>query len=819
MDSHSSLVFDKVTINELMRSVIGRLRKQKIAIPALIAHFNANGTAISRAKFNDWFMTRSDRDTTAPIAVVNGVIATLFGLQPHIMTATELFSLLIATRIPINHIHAYARYFPKDEWNRMLGLYGIHHNVWDDAIIGQEKVIQQAFDELIAGKCQIIVGAPGIGKTMIAGELLRQYQLFKGTPVVKINLTDVRSFTQLQTLMLKQFGIQTNDYQPIKTQINNYIVRHNPIMLFDDFEETEYFTVTQWLDYMQLHFAPFMWLITIRNMPEVTTTSPVQITKIAPLLYETNESPAWILAKRCLLNNGMFAPQKELLQVITQTTQGNPGAIQQMVNQLQTTNFVYSPDHNEDLFDHVDSTARTILELMTVLQVQLSERFMRVVAPVICETSVAKIEESIKMLKNKGYLQVVENPLASYIMVQRTTFTQITATVLPVKRIHYLQSIFHVLCDGFTIDMKFPLNMLNFQSDLPGVLQVATLMLHAGMVDACALLCCLCSESAIETGDTADIVQVMEQCVRMLPNQSNTYIEMQLNLGNLYSERGLTFNAINCFMQVRASELLHTDDFFRARVAVIQALGYVVRDVNLQQRDFDFLRHELAFAIDYFVKHHYIEWQSRANHCLAYLYLFIGNISVAHQHSAAALQLISMPNISNEINDFYAHILRLHAMILTFMGDYNLARNQLKQAIIAYQQTFRSSEVSQTYLRLAMNEMFASDLQAATNYLYITILEINKSGNAKSVMYCIDIYIVFLCLQGNITRAYELFTRVNAFRIERSVSRGAIFDQLIDPYFVEIAHQTNVHSPFESKHSLSDVLSQITDELNARIAI
>jgi len=540
MDANSSLVFDKVAINDLMRTVIGRLRKQKITIPDIIAQLNANGITISRAKFNDWFMTRPERDATAPIAVLHAVIDVLYALQPHIMTATELFSLLIATRMPINLIHAYAPYFPKEEWNKVLGLYGIHHNLWDDAIIGQEKVIQQAYWDLLTGKCQIIVGAPGIGKTMIAGELMRQYQLFKGNPIVKINLMNVQSCTTLQTLMLKQFGIQPNDYQPIKTQLNNYIVRHNPIILFDDFEETASFTITQWLNHLHTNFTPFMWLITIRNMPEVITPIPVQITTIAPLLYEKNDSPAWMLAKRCLLKNGMFAPQKELLQVITQMTQGNPNAIQLLVNDLQMTNFVYSPDHNVDSFVHLDSTARTLLELMTVLHVPFSEHVIRMLAPAICQTSVAKIEESIKILKNKGYLLVIENTLATYFLLQRTIFTQITATLLPVKRIHYLQSMFDVLCDGFTIDMKFSHNLLKFQSDLPLLLQFATLMLQVGMVDACALLCCLCSEIAIEVGDTADIVQIMEQCVRMLPNQSTTYIEMQLVLGKLYSERGLT---------------------------------------------------------------------------------------------------------------------------------------------------------------------------------------------------------------------------------------------------------------------------------------
>jgi tetratricopeptide (TPR) repeat protein len=238
--------------------------------------------------------------------------------------------------------------------------------------------------------------------------------------------------------------------------------------------------------------------------------------------------------------------------------------------------------------------------------------------------------------------------------------------------------------------------------------------------------------------------------------------------------------------------------------------------VNLQPTDFDFLCQELVFAIDYFATAQKNEWHGRANHCLAYLYLFAGNVSVAHKHSAAALQLISVSNTTNEADDYYAHILRLHAVTLSLLGDYTLARNQLKQALVAYQQTFRTIEVAQTYMRLAMNELFARDLPATTNYLYITLQEITKSGNAKSVLYCIDIYIVLLCFQGNTTRAYQLFTSVNGFRSERGVSRGAVFDQLIEQYF---AHQTIIKSTLESKQSLSDVLSQITEELNARIAI
>lgn len=821
MDANSALVFDKTAINDLMRTVVGRLRKQKITISDIVNQLNANGVIISHAKFNDWFMTRPERDTTAPIAVFNQLFNVLFTFNPQIMTASELFSLLIASRIPINVIHAYAHYVPNNEWNKMLELHGIHNTVWDDAIIGQDAVMQQLFMELLANKCQILVGEPGVGKTAIAVALLRQYQMHKGSPVIQINLDQVRSFSQLQKRMLAQFDILNNDYQPQTKQIDNYIVRHKPIILFDGFAESEYFTVTQWLKYMQANFMPFMWLITSQNPIEVSMSSTIQPKTIAPLVFDKIDSPGWILAKRCLFRNSMFAPTRELLQFITQNTFGNPRAIRLMADYLQTTNFVVSLPFNVNMLVHLDHTAHTILELATLLQVPLSEQFMGIIAPAICEIPLAKVEEYVKMLKNKGYLISIDNPLGEYLLVQRVVLSQIMTTLSPVKRIHYLQLIFHILCNGLTIDMKFPLNRLYFRGDLPIVLQLATLMLQAGMIDDCALLCCLCSHIAIEVGNTADIIEIMEQCARILPSQSSTYSEIQLGLGKLYSERGLTPNAIHCFTQVRASELLRTNDYFRARVAVIQALGYVVRDVNLQQSNFEFLCHELALAIDYFLVQQHIEWQGRANHCLAYLHLFAGHVKLAHQHAAIALHLISSINTPSSVNDFYADVLRSHAMTLSLMGDHLLARNQLKQALVEYQQTFRIIEVLQTYMRLALNELFVRDIQAATNYFYIIIQEMHKSGNAKSVLYCIDIYTVLLVLQKKIGYARQLFQLCNRFREERAISRGIVFDQLIAQIIAQSADEPALElqqTPlFAANQTLASVLMFIEAEVDSSI--
>jgi hypothetical protein len=62
-----------------------------------------------------------------------------------------------------------------------------------------------------------------------------------------------------------------------------------------------------------------------------------------------------------------------------------------------------------------------------------------------------------------------------------------------------------------------------------------------------------------------------------------------------------------------------------------------------------------------------------------------------------------------------------------------------------------------------------------------------------------------------------LLHRANGFRTERGVSRGAVFDQIIAQYFPQSAHQTIIKATVEPKQSLSDVLSQITAELNYSI--
>jgi len=188
MDAYSSLVFDKIAINDLMRIVVGRLRKQKIAVPDIIDQLNAKGVAVTRAKFDDWFMTRPDRDTTAPIAVFQVLLNVLFSLDQRIMTVTELFTLIIAARIPINVIQDYARYFPKGERNQVLKAYGFHQITWNDTLIGRDEITEAIYESLLRRYSRILVGPAGVGKTALALQVLRHYSVHTGKPTARLSL-------------------------------------------------------------------------------------------------------------------------------------------------------------------------------------------------------------------------------------------------------------------------------------------------------------------------------------------------------------------------------------------------------------------------------------------------------------------------------------------------------------------------------------------------------------------------------------------------------------------------------------------------------
>jgi hypothetical protein len=151
------------------------------------------------------------------------------------MTVTELFTLIIAARIPINVIQDYARYFPKAEWNQVLKAYGFHQITWNDTLIGRDEITEVIYESLLRRYSRILVGHPGVGKTALALQVLRRYSVHTGKPTYYIDMRQTTTFMMLLEQLATVFQVRAMGNEPLLYRIEAFVKHHSPCLLIDDF--------------------------------------------------------------------------------------------------------------------------------------------------------------------------------------------------------------------------------------------------------------------------------------------------------------------------------------------------------------------------------------------------------------------------------------------------------------------------------------------------------------------------------------------------------------------------------------------------------
>jgi tetratricopeptide (TPR) repeat protein len=790
MDSHSSLVFDKVAINELMRSVIGRLRKQKIAIPELIAHFNANGIVISRAKFDDWFMTRPDRDTTAPIAVFNALLDVIFALQPQIMTATELFALLIATRIPINFIQEYARYFPPNEWNNVLKAYGFHQITWNDTLIGRDDLTDVIYEHIVRHYNKILVGPAGVGKTAVALQVLRRYSLHTGKPTYYIDMRQTTTFMVLLDQLATVFQVRSMGNEPLLYRLEAFVKYHAPCVIIDDFQDSPSFSLPQFMAYCKTHFPAMIFVLTT----QLTTTSYPEladhVSEVAPLPYSDNTSPAYHLVRRCTLELGVAQIHDHDIRLICTHSQGNPLYIKMMADSIVRNAAI-------DLQDDIVATAvtqlntvtQTLLQLMLFANIQLTQSFIGAVSPLLVGIDSGHVNTYLQQLTIAGYTTVVQHDQPMHV-VSNIVRQRLQPLITETQIIDILRCVYTALSQDNDVSLSTSntSERLVYRTDLPIVLYFTEALLTAGMTAEAATLFCIWHDAFIRHGLVAEAIQLGEQCMVALVATSHMRVELQLVMGTLYSERGLTHYSMTYFTQVRANEAIHADEYLRSRIAVSQCL-IELEDVT-SANDYQFIKmcDELVVAVDYFRNHQLFAWQAWAYHRLSYSYFHINDLRKSHEYNNLAVNLLRKLTPSNWLSD----AMRSRGLILTAIGDFASARQHLEYAINAYKDADQVSEIAQSYLRLAVVDVLELKIPAAVVNLRAGVQILERIGGLKDVLYSIDIYCGVLLAQGGFNDARMLLQICDQLRHERQIYRGGTFDDMLKQYFAFATNNTQI---------------------------
>ncbi len=790
MDSISQNVFDKVTINELMRIIVGRLRKQKISVPDIIDQLNANGVAVTRAKFDDWFMTRPDRDTTAPIAVFNALLDVLFGLQPQIMTVTELFSLLIATRIPFNFIQEYARYFSPNEWNNVLKAYGFHQITWNDTLIGRDDITDVIYEHIVRHYNKILVGPAGVGKTAVALQVLRRYSLHTGKPTYYIDMRQTTTFMVLLDQLATVFQVRAMGNEPLLYRLEAFVKYHAPCLLIDDFQDSPNFSLPQFMGYVKAHFPAMIFILTT----QLTTTSypdlADHVSEVPPLAYSDNTSPAYHLVRRCTLELGVAQINDHDIRMICTHSQGNPLFIKMMADSIVRNAAI---DLKDDIVatsvTQLNTVTQTLLQLMLFANIQLTQSFIGVVSPLLVGIESIQVGSYLQQLTTAGYTTVVqhEQPMhvVSNIVRQRLqpliTETQIT---------DILRCVYTALSqdNDVLLTTSNTSERLVYRTDLPIVLYFVEAFCNAGMTAEAATLFCIWHDAFIRHGLVAEALQLGEQCMTALADTADMRVELQLVMGTLYSERGLTHYSMTYFTQVRANEASHSNQYLRARVAVNQCFIELEDITSAQDAKFVILCDELTVAVDYFRQQQLFAWQAWAYHRLSYSYFHINDLRKSHEYNNLAVNLLRKLTPSNWLSD----VMRSRGLILTAIGDFASARQHLEYAINAYKESDQVSEIAQSYLRLAVVDVLEMKIKSAVVNLREGVQILERIGGLKDVLYSIDIYCGVLLAQGGFNDARMLLQICDQLRHERQIYRGGTFDNMLKQYFAFATNNTQI---------------------------
>jgi hypothetical protein len=145
-------VFQKTKINELMRTVLKRLRAHKINVPDILQVLHHEGFDIERSQFETWFTTRPDVDRIAPIPLFVAVIQCVFRYDTRILSAAELLQLLNAARMPLDVIQLFSHSFPRYEWHGAMKAYGVSVSIATEHLVGRDAMVHALYEGIMHHK-------------------------------------------------------------------------------------------------------------------------------------------------------------------------------------------------------------------------------------------------------------------------------------------------------------------------------------------------------------------------------------------------------------------------------------------------------------------------------------------------------------------------------------------------------------------------------------------------------------------------------------------------------------------------------------------
>lgn len=812
--------FDKSTIIQLMKLAFQRLRTQQILVPDVIAALHTRGVSLTRARFDDMFLTRPERDSTAPMAVFVATVDILFGHHPGVWSADEFMQLAVAVRVPIDQLQQFSVYFSRQAWQSALQQYGFYPPApsVNAPLIGRDHLLERLRDVVLQRQHIVLVGTAGIGKTAIALELMRQYEITQGQRTYYFDLSTVTSLGNLYQQLALTFQIKPLTNEPIVLRLKMVLEMQSSYVLIDNADEQNPMAPAMVIRQMMQQFPSLRFVITSRMYQLAELIGVAQSVVIPPLQTDHERAAACQLFMRVFQQAGGRSIDSEYVLRSCRIVEGNPLQIAMIANAVtQHANPISSHNSVALALNNLSATEMRIVMLLSISRLHIPLRFLQFVSQQLFAVSEYALPSMMDALEQRQVIYQVRSD-ADLFAVHAVIRQVIQQRMTHDRQYQLLRDLGKatLFIDAKWEDVFQQNNSFVTTTDVVVALHMVELLLASNLVSEAVSILVNWHTLWIRHGLTTDAVSLCERCEVLLPSDHPQRTELVFLLGSLYGNRGVIHLSLTYLRQAFALAEAHQAQFVWARTAIEYGLNGLHDADAMEQGIFTELCDDLQRAIDYFALGNARTWQARALDMLAFMHFTVGNLRQALEYNDNAMTMFRDAGVTIGLLDAAYN----RGLVLMAVGDFAGARTYLNYARQEFQRISMPINMANCHLRLAAISVLADDVHDTRTNLVETFRVLHRAGGMQDMLYIMDIYSALLMRTGSAHETLVLSALCQQFREERRLYRGAMLDQMVEQQLqmarAAVAQTQQQASMFNINMTFYDVIGVIRDDLLGR---
>ncbi len=788
------LLFDKEQIIALMHTAFGRLRKLDVHVMDVVNALRTRHPQMTRARFDDQFMIRPERDCTATVAFVADLVQVMYGFSAQVWSADELLQLLIALRVPVNQIAQYGVYFWGDAWANALQKHatGLYVANTASTLVGREEILQQIRSDVLQRRHVVLSGEAGIGKTTLAMELARIYELQHAQHVYYLDMQRITSLSGLHQHIADVFQIRPMGNEPLLLRLKMVLDQRQWYLMLDGLDAMAEVLPTVWLSHLLRNFPTLRYIITTRETDLADVLPDCVHVNVPSLPCDGMQSAAPVLFMRVYRQAGGRIDNSMQVIEMCRGVNGNPLMVSMLANAMAgSKSALVATDPIEHMLYGLAPTELRLVTLVVLLQRPVSVQFLRMIVPQMTDYTDASLRETLTELTRRGVLIALD---AQEQYAVHMVIRQVWQQRIPQQEQHQLlRAVTQVILD---IDHSWEDDAPRMRRYvMPGtvgmVVHIVDVLLEYGLHDLAIAILVQWHTLWLRHGLTLEAIELCERCIVLYPDDHPQTMELNYVLGSLYAVRGAVNLALVYLNKARDFALEHNDHYLWARIAVERGMVglYAVQDVHGEL--FVELSQDVVTAMNYFAEIKRTPWQSRAADMIAYMYFSVGDVRQALEYNDLALKLFRTQGITLGLLDASWN----RGLILMAIGDFAAARSYLLQAHQEYAEMGLFINAAHCNLRLAAIAVLSGEVDEGLSTITAAFEVLYRVGGMQDLLYIIDIYSGYLMHRQRVHDTLVLVELSQRFRAERGISRGIMLDQVMEQQ-VALAQRMASQIPF-----------------------